>query len=423
MIAVRVVALSIDARTPKPARNVQFPPPPPGGGGTTPSSPAVAPNCPWISSGLGDARLLPPAGRRLGGFSLDWMVDTPTSVAGRVGFVPSVNGAFVHITTNTTFEKSMIAWYADQVRLAGKSQGQVATLSIALMSDLELSGVADALWDEVADEMRRVNYEVGVPIFLRFAHEMNGNWLPYGQRPIAFQRAWRRLTSAVRQRTNLTAMVWAPNMGAGYPFSTTQYSPANGTDEFKALDTNGDGELTNKDDPYLPFWPGRDWVDWVGISIYWFGPGDTPSNTLPPTDYIFTIAHGNSSFNAANTTFDFYAKYALNESRPMMLPESGALFYYADPKGVKVDAGVGELAMKREFWTQAWAAKGSLAGMNMVRAVLHFEEAKLESRGNGTFRVTSDPTIRAAFLADVAEDLKRGPAGLTYYCNGTVGSV
>jgi hypothetical protein len=34
------------------------------------------------------------------------------------------------------------------------------------------------------------------------------------------------------------------------------------------MDTNGDGVLDNSDDPFTPYYPGDDMVDWVGISVY-----------------------------------------------------------------------------------------------------------------------------------------------------------
>lgn len=68
-------------------------------------------------------------------------------------------------------------------------------------------------------------------------------------------------------------MLWAPGMGNGYPFPGRQYQP-NCTaypDECAALDTDGDGKITQKDDMYSPYWPGPDSVDWVGMSLYWWG--------------------------------------------------------------------------------------------------------------------------------------------------------
>ena len=51
-------------------------------------------------------------------------------------------------------------------------------------------------------------------------------------------------------------MLWAPNNGGGYPFpnGTAIANYVSATD-FKAMDTNGDGQITQADDPYAPFYP------------------------------------------------------------------------------------------------------------------------------------------------------------------------
>ena len=45
----------------------------------------------------------------------------------------------------------------------------------------------------------------------------------------------------------------------------------NGTAEWHALDTNDDGWVDMNDDPYTPFYPGDQWVDWVGLNLYHMG--------------------------------------------------------------------------------------------------------------------------------------------------------
>ena len=39
------------------------------------------------------------------------------------------------------------------------------------------------------------------------------------------------------------------------------------------MDTDGDGDVTMADDPYGPFYPGDDAVDWVGLTLYQWGSG------------------------------------------------------------------------------------------------------------------------------------------------------
>ncbi len=63
-------------------------------------------------------------------------------------------------------------------------------------------------------------------------------------------------------------MMWAPNTGIGYPYGV-QRAEISATD-FNLLDTNKNGVLDELDDPYGAYWPGDDFVDWVGLSSYWY---------------------------------------------------------------------------------------------------------------------------------------------------------
>ena len=60
----------------------------------------------------------------------------------------------------------------------------------------------------------------------------------------------------------------------------SRYSPARGTANYNAMDTNKDGLVNMHDDPFTPFWPGDEYVDWVGLSLEYFGLFNL-KNTLP----------------------------------------------------------------------------------------------------------------------------------------------
>ena len=58
-----------------------------------------------------------------------------------------------------------------------------------------------------------------MPVVVRFAHEMNGSWYPWGQQPAAYVEAFRRVAGAVHTGAPGSAVMWAPNYGGGYPFT------------------------------------------------------------------------------------------------------------------------------------------------------------------------------------------------------------
>jgi hypothetical protein len=62
----------------------------------------------------------------------------------------------------------------------------------------------------------------------------------------------------------LTSLVCSPGTA---PYAINCPDPASAAD-CEALDTNGDGLLDMKDDMYSPYWPGDEWVDWVGMSVF-----------------------------------------------------------------------------------------------------------------------------------------------------------
>jgi hypothetical protein len=121
----------------------------------------------------------------------------------------------------------------------------------------------------------------GGPLFLRFAHEMNGDWTSWspgvnGNRSRDFVSAWRRVHSIFQRRgaTNVR-WVWAP---------VAHYEGAT---------------------PYEDVYPGDEYVDWVGISGYnW---GDTR-----------TWSQWQSFFRIFNESYD---KLEALTPKPIMIPE------------------------------------------------------------------------------------------------------
>ncbi|MEA3402012.1 MAG: glycosyl hydrolase [Armatimonadota bacterium] len=91
------------------------------------------------------------------------------------------------------------------------------------------------------------------PIFLRYASEMNGTWQAYSGHPQEYIRKWRLVASVFRELAPNVILVWCP-------FATPQ--------------------ATIED-----YYPGDEWVDWVGVNIYsvhhYDGDITKPSNDDP----------------------------------------------------------------------------------------------------------------------------------------------
>ncbi|GAA3401254.1 stalk domain-containing protein [Paenibacillus hodogayensis] len=121
----------------------------------------------------------------------------------------------------------------------------------------------------------------GIPIFLRFAGEMNGDWTAWSGDAAAYIEKFRIVADAIHSEAPNVAMVWSP----------------------------GDVPRYNMD----RFYPGDAYVDWVGVSLY----------TEP-------YSHGNPQESMEATTpierlDELYSLYA--DRKPVMLSESAVSHY------------------------------------------------------------------------------------------------
>ena len=110
--------------------------------------------------------------------------------------------------------------------------------------------------------------------------------------------------------------MWSPNPGNNYPFGTPLPQA-----EISALDTNGNGQLDIGDDPYTAYWPGTEYVDWIGTSAYWKGylADGFPQtlNKVAPTDFFTQLIMGGSE--GVNTAYPFYNNFCVKYNKPLIV--------------------------------------------------------------------------------------------------------
>jgi hypothetical protein len=357
-------------------------------------APTATPEAPGL------ARLEPAHGTYFG-MNLDWGNDSVAAVSERLGRTPSVWVQFVEFPL-TTDGRRHLDDFVDQV-------AEVGGKALVTLEPLDgLAAVTDQAIDELVDLLAAYGAR-DVQTFVRFAHEMNGSWYAWSQQPAEYIDAFRRMAAAVHARSPHSAMVWAPNYGAGYPFGGGAYEAQPGTDAFAALDTDGDGTLTEADDPYAPYYPGDDVVDWVGMSLYHWG------NTYPwganevAEDGKF-IAHLTGTYHGLNgdetAVPDFYAEYVVARDKPLAIVETAALF---DPDA----PGPPEAQIKGEWWRQVFDDTIH-DDFPRIRMINWFEWRKheVEVGGELDWRISADPALGAELLSEVrsgwlifAEDL------------------
>lgn len=222
-------------------------------------------------------------------------------------------------------------------------------------------------------------------------------------------------------------MVWAPNSGITYPFTGGGYpTPTAETDpvNFALLDTNKDGAITVLDDPYLPFYPGDEYVDWVGLSLYWYPTENLFNGPLFPTffeDYITGTGPAVEAFNPAALNDgglrNFYQRFVVQRNKPMLIAETGAPYFD------HVSGSWTESQVKQAWWQQCMAS--TLAKFPRLKAITQFEEKKSD---DGVlikdWRVLNNQDTRNSYINDFGVFVSKSNLltsnQLNYTCNGAI---
>ncbi len=358
----------------------------PGSEDETVSTPPPAAGCLPLEDGLA------PASGVLAGVNLDWERDLLAEYAERLGERPAVAVSFSRFPLESQDEAHVTA-AKDQVRANGGM----------LLLTLEPHGGLDDVTDEAVAALAALldgyNRD-GVPVIVRFAHEMNGSWYPWGQQPEAFREAFRRVAGAVHREAPGSAMMWAPNYGGGYPFTGGAHAAPPGSEAYGILDTSADGTVDEGDDPYAPYYPGDEAVDWVGMSLYHWGDSHPWGDNVVPEEDKFVDQLTGTYVGAAgdeSAVPDFYADYAEERGKPLGIPETAAFFRPGGP-------GADELAVKRAWWSQL-VDPSVHRDFPRLQMVNWFEWRKHEPEVDAVvdWRATGTPDVAQAYAGDLPE--------------------
>jgi hypothetical protein len=332
-----------------------------------------------------------PASGTYFGFNIDWNTSSAHQVNQQLG-LPAASFVDFFPFPLTDDARPLLGRFLDQVHAAD------GIAVVTLEPTVPLSDIDDALAGALAAELGSYN-ERGTRILVRFAHEMNGSWYEWSQQPTAYIEAFRTIANAIHHGAPLTDMLWAPNNGAGYPFADGTYEISPADPDFAVLDTDGDGVLTESDDPYLPYYPGDDAVDWVGMSLYHWGNvypwGD---NEIPEDGKFVDMLTGNYRGSDGDRTAvpDFYAEFVQGHGKPLAIVETAALY-------VPDAGGDDELAIKQAWWRQV-LSRETLDRFPGIKMVNWFEWTKPEAEVGGAvvdWSVTSSAPVVDAFRNDL----------------------
>lgn len=286
------------------------------------------------------------------------------------------------------------AFLERQVR-AIATLGAVVVVDLQPRTPLEGLGLADA--EALGELLDGLHDELGTWFLARFGAEMNGSWEPWGQQPVAYKAAFRVLAEGLDTTAPHVETVWSPVYGSGYPYREEQ--GADGDiglpDEVDVgpLDTDGDGRLAPGDDPYGPYFPGDDVVDWVGLTLYRFGQDQgIESNVVPSGEFDARLAETWGYGDGTNGR-PFYDRFAAAGDRPMLV-QTSALYNPAVE-------GATELELKRSWWRQVF---GGATDHPLIGLISWLEVDRIEPEVDTSavdWRVTADPEIAAAIRSDL----------------------
>ncbi len=143
---------------------------------------------------------------------------------------------------------------------AGKVIGYGALPHIAWEPNNGLEEVQD---DAYLRRWAQAAAQTEAPILLRFASEMNGTWMPYSGNPDQYVEKWRLVYRVIKEVAPNVIMVWCP-------FATPRRT--------------------------IPlYYPGDDYVDWVGVNIYavLYNDGDlarpAPDDQIDNLRYVYDL--------------------------------------------------------------------------------------------------------------------------------------
>ncbi|SFL10650.1 Glycosyl hydrolase family 26 [Paenibacillus sp. 1_12] len=174
-------------------------------------------------------------------------------------------------------------------------------------------GLDDVLDDEYVRTFAKEAKASGIPVFLRYASEMNGAWVPWYGDPVKYIEKFQLIHKIMKEEAPNVVMVWSPN-----------FMPMDNIDAY---------------------YPGDDYVDWIGYSLYAIdGPQSAsddksgflqsfrPLSEAYPNKPIMISESGVSHYNLIkNESYERWAEDQLGDLYaylPRLYPRVKAITYF-----------------------------------------------------------------------------------------------
>ncbi len=205
-------------------------------------------------------------------------------------------------------------------------------------------GIQYVLDDEYLFALAKDMRDTGAKIFLRFGSEMNGAWVEYGRDPKLYKEKFRLVSRKMREIAPNVAMVWCP--------------------------------YTTPVNPIDSYYPGDEYVDWVGVNMYSVTYHDQdpkkPAKQIHPVEMLEYV----------------YDRYSAR--KPMMIGEYGTTHFSALER-----RSVPQFAERNLYGLYAALPRR----YPRIKAISYFNgnNLELEHRLNNNYAVTQNDSVLTAY--------------------------
>ncbi|MCH5210920.1 MAG: hypothetical protein J1F01_08160 [Oscillospiraceae bacterium] len=199
-----------------------------------------------------------------------------------IGMTADTMSEYKHLGSYLTYVESF--WQGDLYSEANKivPQNNIITMvgwTVGSLDSVDYDGLRHTL-DKLS------SYEK--PMFIRFANEMNVSGL--GDNPQRYIDVFRKAANIIHEYPNL-AVVWAPN------------------------------DLGALDRPFELYYPGDEFVDWIGVSCYMKQYFRGSANTSEKDSIYFMTGQNSWATNQLKPIIKFMEDYGIK--KPLMISEGG----------------------------------------------------------------------------------------------------
>ena len=212
-------------------------------------------------------------------------------------------------------------------------------------------GLDEVLEDDYLINLAKMFGEVDTPVFLRFASEMNGDWVAWNGNPKEYIKKWKMVHDVMEKYAPKVIMVWTP--------------------------------FTFPEDSIMDYYPGDEYVDWVGVNVY---------NVVYHNDDINQVATHEDPLELLDYVYDEFS-----HKKPIQISEYGATHYTTTDNKYYIDFAVEKI--NRMY-------QGILSEYPRIKSIFYFDVNNLVNAPIGrrinNYAITDEPKITNAYKSIIS---------------------